>query len=537
MEPLTLYSTGTLHADLAARTLTGLLLPYGEEGRTNLGRLTIPRGVLNAAASDLPFHDGHRGPIVGHFTHEDTDEGLRLVAQLFPGPAGDAILANPRAVSVEVDPISVRGGVALSGVLTGAAAVEQGAFPSAKLAAEDDPVVPDQGDAPVPDHPAVVIDGAELPDVDTVEVAPEQITITTRPAAPDNPEAAGLAAALNTQEEHMTGTAAPVVQNAAHLGRTDPPTNTNALYAALAGGFKRGLTGQRLEAALSDIIPGDILGVEQPQYVGELWSGTPYERRFVPLFNSAPLNSFNINGWQFRDGKTPEVDAYTGDKADIPSGDVETEAVQGVLQRFAGGHDIDRKFRDFSNAEFWAAYFRKLTESYAKKSDRWVRDQAKAIPTAANGGRVHLLNAALPAGVPKALAMVTKGALKLLNSDLEVMPTFAMITASYFEELMYVPKQQVLEYLSATLGLTGGEVSGFKIVPVPDGSLTVGGWVGQVLVGHKSAMTTYELPGSPIRVEAEAISKGGIDEALFGYIGQLTETAKGFVAYDAPTAA
>ena len=89
---------------------------------------------------------------------------------------------------------------------------------------------------------------------------------------------------------------------------------------------------------------------------------------------------------------------------------------------------------------------------------------------------------------------------------------------------------------STSLGLKEGEVSGFKIVPAPTGALTVSTWVGKVLVGHKSAVTVHELPGSPIRVEAEAIAKGGVDEALFGYVGTMTENVKGLIAYDAPTA-
>lgn len=335
-------------------------------------------------------------------------------------------------------------------------------------------------------------------------------------------------------------TAAAVVTNPAlAAGKVEPKKDANTLFANLANGFATGLpNNDALKAALTDIVPGNILGIEQPQYIGEVWSGQPYTRRFIPLFAQAALTSFNIKGWQFKEGKTPEVDLYTGNKADIPSNAVETEEVSGDLQRFAGGHDIDRKFRDFSSSEFWEAYFRKMAESYAKKSDRYVRDVAKAIPTAGNGGRVHLASADMPEGVPTALALIVKGALKMLNSDLEVMPTFAMVTGDLWEEIFYTKQEDVLAYLKSSLSLKDGQVEDFQIVPVPVGSLTVGSggsaWTGKVLVGHKEAVKVYELPGSPIRVEAEAISKGGIDEALFGYVGTMTENAKGLVSYDAP---
>lgn len=523
---LKLYAPGPLKATDDPRVKTGLLLPYGEPGMTNKGKVTASAGALTLADKPDPLTLEHvdKLPVADFVAIGEQPDGLYCSVRYPDTPLGNAALAEFTAgtragLSVEVDQPVIRAGRLVAGVVTGGSQVETPAFASAKLAAAELGDAPDEGPDP-DDTPRVVIDGDALEHVSDVRVTDDEITITTQ--------------TTNQEEPNMT---AAKVQTAALVAATPPKKDVNALFASLAGGFSKGLTGHRLEAALADIINPDILGVEQPQYTGELWSGVAYERRFIPLFNHAALTSWNIKGWQFKDGKSPEVDLYTGDKADIPSGDVETEEVSGVLQRFAGGHDIDRRFRDFSVTEFWEAYFRKMAESYARKSDRYVRDVAKAIPTAGNGGRVHLLNAAMPAGVPKALAMIVKGAIKMLNSDLEVMPTFAMVTADYWEEIFYTPQNEVLAYLSTTLNLKEGEVENFKIVPVPDGSLTVGGWVGKVLVGHSHALTVHELPGAPIRVEAEAIAKGGIDEALFGYVGTLTENAKGIISYDAPTAA
>lgn len=532
---LTLIAAGPLLATADPRVKRGLLLPFGEPGFTNKGKVLASAGVLSLADKPDPLTLEHAPKLgVADFVALDEQpDGLYCSVRYLNTPLGDAGLAEYEngtrsGLSVEVDQPVIRGGQLVAGVVTGGSQVETPAFASAKLAAAELEDAPDT--EPEDTTPDVLIDGKELDGVVSVEVTPERVAITTKttdpaPAEPDD------------KEKIMT--AAATVQNPALVAAKpkDDTTSAEKLFAAVANGFGRLDSPAKMLAALSDIVPADTLATTQPQFVGELWSGQPYTRRFIPLFNHRDLTGGTIKAWQFKDGKAPEVDLYGGNKADIPSNDVETEEVSGVLQRFAGGHDIDRIHKDFPNTEFWAAYFRKMAESYAKKSDRYVRDAVKAIPTVANGGRVHLLNAAMPAGVPKALAMVTKGALKLLNSDLEVMPTFALVTASYWEELMYVPQDDVLAYLSTSLGLAGGEVSGFKLVPVPDGSLTVGGWVGQVLVGHREALTVHELGGgAPIRVEAEAIAKGGVDEALFGYVGLMTENVKGFVAYDAPTA-
>ena len=45
----------------------------------------------------------------------------------------------------------------------------------------------------------------------------------------------------------------------------------------------------------------------------------------------------------------------------------------------------------------------------------------------------------------------------------------------------------------------------------------------------KPAMTFFELSGSPIRVQAEHIAKGGRDAALFGYYATLLNDQRGVV--------
>lgn len=529
MTALTLLSTGRMTASLEDRVISGMLLPFNEEGRTNLGRLTASAESALTLADLVPLNVEHKPQdVIGKAVAvESTPEGLRASFKVLETPAGDAALLEVAeglraSLSVEVDPVVTRGGRLVSGTVAGAALVAKPAFVGAKLSAAEEGAVPDTGESPAdpPKTPDVVINGAELDDVETVEVTPERITVTTKtPEAP---------AADDPKEPVMT---AARVQNAALLGASKPKNDSNALFAALAGGFGAGLSGGRLEAALADVVPANILGIEQPQYVGELWAGQPFERRIIPQFDHSDLNSFTIQGWEW--GTQPTVGLYTGNKTEIPSAAISTVAKSGTLQRIAGGHDIDRKFRDFSNAEFWEAYFRKMAESYAKVSDDYIRSQVVAS-IGAGSQRQHLAAGAMPSGVPAALAMIVKASIKMLD-DLNTLPTVAFVTSDFWEPMFYVQQQQVLAYLSTSLGLKEGDVEGFKIVPVPTGSLTAGAWVGKVVVAHKSAFNVYELPGSPIRVSTEDLARGGVDEALFGYCGYMLENAKGLISYDTPS--
>lgn len=536
---LTLY-VPRLVASLEDRKLSGLLLPFGEPGRTNLGRLTASADSKLDVAPTVTLNVQHdrKRPIGKALDLESAAEGLRASFHVVETRDGDDALLEAAeglrcGLSVEIEPIVVRDGRIVSGTIVAAGLVTEPAFPSARLAAEDATVVPDMGDGAA-ELPDVVLNGTELEAVTAVEVTPEQITITTQ--APEAEPQTTLAASAQPEGTNPMTNTAPVVQNAALVAdQQAKPNDTNALFASLVNAFSDGVTGKRLEAALADVVPGNILGVERPQYEGQVWAGVPFERRVIPTFDHGDLTSFSIKGWDW--GTAPVVDLYSGNKTAIPSAAISTVETSGVIQRIAGGHDIDRKFRDFGNAEFWAAYFAKMAESYAKVSDSYITAQIAALPTAGNGGRVHLLTGNAPAGVPTALWQIIEGCAQILT-NLNVVPTHAFVTVDYWKPLLYTKMQDVLAYLDAALSLKDGTLAGggFKIIPVAAGTLTSGAWVGKTLVAHKSAVKVYELPGSPIRIEAEAIANAGVDEALFGYVGYMTENVKGLVSFDAPAA-
>lgn len=541
---LTLLSAGPLTASLDDRTLTGLLLPHGEEGRTNLGRLTASAESALDLADLVPLNVEHKPQdVIGKAVAiEKAPDGLRASFRVLETPAGDVALLEAAeglraCLSVEIDPIVTRGGRIVSGTVTGAALVARPAFPSARLAAAEDGPVPDLGDDdtdPAPETPDVVIDGEKLPGVESVDIAPEQITITTT----EN-EAPALAASEHNKESDMT---APVVQTPALLGAPKKDETAATLFATLAAAHKSG--GEPgLMAALADVIPANTLGIEQPAFVGEIWKNAAFERKVAPLIGSAPLSNFSIAGWEWT--TKPQVAKYAGAKADIPSASIATAAHTKTAQRFAGGHDIDRRFVDFGNTEFLSSYFAAMAESYKRVSDAYVLEQLIASGHNLAGQQKHLDLDDAPAGVPLALWLIVEGVSQVI-ADTDQMPTFALVEADLWKPLLYTKVDDVLAYLDAAIGWTEGSVKGgFKIVPMATGTLTdpdadAGGpdvaFAGKVMVGTRQAATHYELPGSPIRVSAPDVGRAGVDEALYGYSLVDVTQPKGFVLFDTPTA-
>lgn len=522
------------------RTITGLLLPYGEEGRTNVGKITASAGSLTIPdpVSDVKLdieHDLTR-PVGRASEIVDTDAGLVATWSIARTRAGDDVLEEAAeglrtGLSVEVEDPVIRGGALLGGVLTGAGVVVNPAFPSAQLVAADageyvETVVVDS---------TVVRESEYGTETTTQHIETESVYQAAPPAeelpdegdqastgdVPDEETEALASEAEDNEgdepekEEEMsesTLTAAATVPTGSLVAPKAPKSEPTLreVTAMMAAAFRSG--GERkMLAALSDVVPANVDEMALPGWLGELWSGVAYQRRFIPLFDQKPLTNYELKGWRWV--TKPTVAAYAGNKGDVPSATIATESVTIAAQRLAGGHDIDRKFRDFGETAFFEAYFRAMTESYARLSDLAVLDDVAAAATVVDAGTI-------PTGVAKGLVFIVDGALEVLDLGT---PSFAVVAKDLYRDILLTQESDALKYLNAALGFESGtlEGTGFRIVGTDQ--LTAG----SVLVGIKDAVTVHELGGVPIRVEAEDIAKGGIDEGVFGYYAVNVHDADG----------
>lgn len=532
--------SGTLTANRDDRTVSGLLLPYGEPGNTSAGKVTASKGCVEVTEGFVlnNEHDLTR-PLGRLLSHEETDKGLRVTFGIAKTRAGDDALEEAAeglrtGLSVEVDDVVIRNGALLGGQLNGAGLVTVPAFPSAQLVAadagdleEEDPEADPDGDVDpegdeVPDPDAAPGDDAPVEDgeleADALEITPETTLQDLMDALADDSEEeaptdpAPVPVAASQHQEGSTVTKPRSLAASAGARSTKGTTLTlREFTAAAVAAAKAG--DRRMIAALNDVtntqVGGDVSGVA---FLGELWSGVQYQRRFVPLLTHGDLTAYSLKGWRWV--TPPEVYDYAGDKAAITSEDVDTEAATTSANRLAGGNDLDRKFVDFPDEGFLESYVQALRESYARKSDIKAGQFIDASATAITAGTV-------PTGVSAATAALVDAALGLVDIGT---PTFAVLGNAAYRSLLLTPKDQVLEFLSMSLGLESGSMESFTVVP--GGSVVADS---DVIVGIKAAATFYELPGVPIRVDALDIEHGGIDIGLFGYWATLLNDARGIV--------
>jgi hypothetical protein len=493
---------GTLQAaDVESRILRYRLLPFdGSVGQTNLGRITASKGVLTLPKpEDFVLnleHDSKRPVGVGHEITE-TDEALLLAVRILETSAGNDLLVEARekvrtGVSVEIDAPVVRGGKLLGGYLSGAGACTEPAWDGARLVASKTDA-PDEGETEEDEE-----DNEDDP--------------ATTVAVGANEEEEGDPVPENENEETGTVATAPkLAASRAKLSKKIGAQDAFQLLAALRSGDQTAMAALepagKLFGALALVTEANGAAGGQAQWLGEIWSGRTFQRRIIPLLGSGTLTSMKVAGFKW--SQKPEVAKFAGPPAEIHSAPVSLVPFSDDAQRWAGGNRIDRKFVDFNDVPMISAYLQALNDSYAEETDEDALAVIVAAATAVTAGTV-------PTDVPAGLVAIVDGALAVMEVG---QPTFAIVPPAQWRDILLSKSIDALAYITSSLSLEEGSLNGFKIMPHPS--------VDDVIVGTSQAAVHYELPGSPLRVNAQAVAVGAIDEAVFGYDLTVVTDARG----------
>lgn len=587
MDFLAIQAAAVTQIDRVRRRLSGTLLRAGEVGLTDAGPVRVDDPSLLEWPEDLALVDLTREheleAVRGHLALVDvTPERVYIAAAVAAGQAGDDALTEAanrtragfsyrveRPILSAPGPDGVR--VLLGGLVTSIGQVTEPAYNSARIdhiAASRTPQTPGsepgtttQGDTMNEDQLRRL---TELRSQDTLTAEEraelEELVLlehadATAPAAA--PVAASVPRGLPAPRARIRERGTPLQQLVRQI--------TRGLQDARQGGSAL----PAISAAFSDVTSTDHTGnVEEVAWSGELWSGLEYEPTFSDLLTADTLNNFEGKGWRFE--ITPQMQDYAGDKSEVPSGGVTTVASTYEASRMAVGVDIDRKFYDFPNEAFVRGLLERVRESWEIQLD------GKA--------RAYILNGAVEAGRPVEVALtetdatVTATAGTFTAGDVGKVvvgpgiPAGAVVAT--FTDATHIELDQAatatgattvtLEYAASTSLLKGAarvaqslgntrvgrahwiavnDEDLFGLLDIAEKDLPAfldlygidprnfrgSPYVpaGEVYGGVRPAAKLRTLPGSPIRVSAQHLANGGIDEAFFGYWATETHHPRG----------
>lgn len=505
-------------AEQTKRTVTGLVVPWNTPGRTSAGPVSVAEGAVKLPA-DLgrvkllrDHSDTANFSPVGYATAaEVTDEGLKMAFRIAEGDDGDAALADVKnrvrdALSVELVDTKVTNGTLKSGNLTAVALVPIPAFAEARVemltAAATDPADDeddDELDQDVEDDETVdpADDDAEL----VIETDEQLETTDTETDPVEDDEDDETEKETNNMEPKKKLAAARVPSG---LKVNQKPALTFSQAVETIANMRTGTASPELTAALADITRSANPAVSAPQWLGELWEGSEYQREIIPTMTIKPLTKLKAVGWRWT--QKPEIEDYAGDKAEIPTNEVATEPVETTANRMAVGHDIDRAYFDFNETEFLEGFFRARTIDYAMKSDAKA---AAFLNTSASTGTTV-------ASEPDLLHAAARARL-VVKRQVRVEPSAYLVHPNSLFGLFDITQLDNPAYLDL-LGVKPERFIATDLVPE-----------NEVIAYAKESVTWFELPGSPIRVDAERIDLGGRDSAVFAYWATLLNNQSGIV--------
>lgn len=527
------------------RTLTVLLVPYGEVGNTNAGRIVVQAGDITLPEDPMIVGlnlDHDRSQSLGRATTLwEEPRGIMATYAVAKGAKGDAALAdarNPngsrRAVSGEFNIVlgefdattNARRCVPGQGELFGGALVPRGAFDSAQVLAAD--------------SSSRYI--TEYTDADGVTWTRKEETTTTTEETENGTETTSVTTVTETTEGNempepvaVAATAATVPNTlggapAAPAGTTAPVNMTAQVLAAIQAVKLNHHDSAALQvlAAITDITTtgaGALAGtnVIRENWLGQLYQGIEYVREYITLGNlSTDISLAGKRGFRVARGNNPAnpgapVDgSYLGNKTPINGYTGSSDTLGSVLYRFATGNDIDRGLFDLpGGVEVVEAFLRLIIEDHLYWSDRIARESW----VSAAGAPIALK--AYPNNYPGALGQLIQGilAVKKRKSDQRRdTPTFAIANDIAYEQLAYAAggEQNLPAFVQIALSTDrSGRVDGS--VQIVNGDTGTYG-SSSVIVGSGSAIDFDEIAGGPLLIDAVDLAKGGIDKATHGYL-------------------
>ncbi len=548
---------GTLEASEHDRTVTGLLVPYGEECASNLGAFTVAPGAFKVPAdlSGMSLNIEHqREQVIGEpISVRETDRGIVATFSIARTEEGDKALADikagrRRSLSAEVAEVAISAGRAVAGRLFAAALVARPAFPSATLLASAPDTLRAEEVAnsvetdTFTDEDGVVWRRVEqnVTDVEVAEDGTKTTTTTTvveeaptdADEAPENEEEEAPVVAPNTLAAKKADTALTSTEER-------PTLLASQVYQLLAEARTGGDAALKtLMAALTDVkISGTGAaagtGVLRDLWVGQVWQGRTYERQYINLGRlGTEISAGGKSGFKAARGTAASpVDAlgatWAGNKAEVSSNTIHTTKITSSLLKWAFGADIAREFFDLpGGAEIIEAMVRLIVEDYAIWSD-----EAALAAIVSIAGTPVAPTATAPAEYSDSLAMLIQGILAVRRA--KDTPTFALVNETAYEELLYTPKDLIPEFVSFAFNTEGNgtaDAGRLVVVEAPDSAFTgIDADTPAVLVGAQNGIEFDELGTTPIVIDAVEIAKGGVDRGVYGYLQTFPVRAESFV--------
>lgn len=460
----------TLTANREERTISGLLLPFGEVGYTSAGAITAAAGSVTLPADPGQVHlnlehDSLR-PVGKGVSFEEREDGIHASYRVANTTAGNDLLTEVEEglrahLSVEVSDPVITDGVLVGGVLTGTGAVVKPAFASAAI---------------------------------------YQVTAADCGTEEKKDNAMG-----NLPEDGASGTpvapVAPVIT--AGEGRKEVGKLLHAAY--MTGGAQA--MNQVMTAALADQLASGDAGklYVRDQEIGEMWEARKNQRPLVEAIGVKPLTSLTVVGKAIN--RTVAVADWAGGKVELPTATFTTSSATWNAAAKAVAVDVAAELIEFGGEDVLAEFYEQAMDSYITQTE------ANLITyLLAQAGVADAVTTSALAAIEKAMTLL---------GDMGANASFIAVAPDVMAFLRGIKTADAPWWLAAqsSVDLKNRQIDLGGLTLVTNSALGTG----DMLVGDKRAVDYRE--SRDIRFRALDVAHGGVDVSFIKFRAQkVTDT-------------
>jgi HK97 family phage prohead protease len=502
------FNSDILTANTSKREITGIIVPFGRPGFTNMGTVVFEQGSLQLGNDIKLFEDHDMSKVRGRMiSHEITPVGIVGKFKVARTSAGDDILALAQD--------GLKSGLSIGASIEQYENKEDEVYVTAAKILEVSVVdTPAFADAQITDVAAQKADETE---VTAISASDEQTNQTeSEVTSMANPEEVTpvVETAPEVAVEASKAVAAPVAY-------AKPRVNTNITageYAKAQFNASRGNSDARdLVAAIDAATTTENIGVVPPSYLRDLIGIIDNSMPFADSIEQGTLPASGMKFYRPVIG-TQATTAVTAEAVEFDSTDTTITSKEIDVVKIAGANKVSVELLDRSDPAYLDVLLRELAASWAQKADAYAFSIAVGAPGTSSGGTLY---AAIADGIADSYAVLRKTPNRFLADTGNFAELLAAVDGSQRPLFAAAAPQNAAGLM--TQGSTAGTIAGLGLVVDPN--IDTGTGVKGVVYSSDAA-TMYK--SSAFQLRTNVVSTGEVEIGIYGYVAACSKYPTAF---------
>jgi HK97 family phage prohead protease len=502
------FTSDILTANTSKREITGIIVPFGKPGFTNMGTVVFEQGSLQLGNDIKLFEDHDMNKVRGRMvSHEITPIGIIGKFKVARTSAGDDILALAQD--------GLKSGLSIGASIDQYENKEDEVYVTAAKILEVSVVdTPAFAEAQITDVAAQKADETE---VTAISASDEQTNQTeSEVTSMGNPEE--VTPVVETAPE-VAVEASKAVQ--APVAYAKPRVNTNVTageYAKAQFNASRGNSDARdLVAAIDAATTTENIGVVPPTYLRDLIGIIDNSMPFADSLEQGVLPASGMKFYRPVIG-TQATTAVTAEAVEFDSTDTTITSKEIDVVKIAGANKVSVELLDRSDPAYLDVLLRELAASWAQKADAYAASIALAGAAVSTGATLY---AAIADGIADSYAVLRKTPNRFLADTGNFAELLAAVDGSQRPLFAAAAPQNAAGLM--TQGSTAGTIAGLGLVVDPNFDTGTGV---KGVVYSSDAATMYK--SSAFQLRTNQVSTGEVEIGIYGYVATCAKYPTAF---------